>query len=146
MPMSNQKGFTLIELMMVVSIIGILAAIAIPQFSAYRIRAYRCEGYVLADPVRKDIQEYVDVTGRLPGNNAMAGLPEKKSIRGKYVDSIEINHGIISVIFSDSIPSLKGQYLKLIPEVNPSNPTGPLTWEIEKKDEKDTEKGKTANH
>jgi type IV pilus assembly protein PilA len=144
--MNDTRGFTLIELMMVVSIIGILASIAIPQFSAYRIRAYRCEGFVLADPIRKDIQEYIDVTGRLPGNNAIAGLPEKKSIRGKFVESIGIDHGIISVTFSDTISCMKGEYLKLIPEVNPSNPTGPLIWEIEKNEDKNKQNNKTTNH
>jgi type IV pilus assembly protein PilA len=133
--MNDTRGFTLIELMLVMSIIGILASIAIPQFSAYRTRAFHSEGYVLSDPVRKNIQEYVDVTGRIPENNTMAGLPDKKSIRGKYVDSIGITHGIITVTFTDSIPSLKGFYFKLIPEINTSNPTGPLVWSIGKKED-----------
>lgn len=137
--MKNQKGFTLIELITVIAIIGILAAIAVPQFSLYRQRAKVCEGYGLASAVRYDIQDYVDVTGRLPRDNAMAGLAEAENIKGKFVKSIVVKMGTISVFFNDDVEvdNEKDYYFKLIPEINPDNPTGPIVWEILKKDDED---------
>jgi len=135
--MNNEKGFTLIELMVVIAIIGILAAIAIPQFGKYRERAFICEGYSLVSPIRYDIQDYVDATGRLPDDNPMAGLAPKEHIRGKYVESIGVDHGMITLAFNDSQASLAEYYFKLIPEINEDNPTGPLVWTKENKpDEK----------
>lgn len=131
--MNNTKGFTLIELMVVISIIGILAAIAIPQFSKYRARAFISEGYSLVSPVRYDIQDYVDATGVLPDDNAMAGLAPPEQIRGKYVEAIRVDHGTVTVSYNDSEESISEYYFKLIPEINEENPTGPLIWQKEKK-------------
>ena len=133
--MNDSRGFTLIELMIVISIIGILAAIAIPQFQAYRQRGMITEGYSLAGPVRLDIQDYYDTTGVLPENNSMAGLAEAGFIRGKYVESITVEQGAITVSFNDSHESIAGYYFKLIPEINEDNPTGPLVWELKKKEQ-----------
>lgn len=134
--MNSTKGFTLIELMVVISIIGILAAIAIPQFQTYKQKGIITEGYSLAGPVRLDIQDYFDVTGVLPENNTMAGLAQPEFIRGKYVESVTVDQGAITVGFNDSYESLAGYYFKLIPEINADNPTGPLVWEIKKKEER----------
>ncbi|MBT8342353.1 MAG: type II secretion system protein [Desulfatitalea sp.] len=83
--MKTQSGFTLIELMVVVSIIGILAAIAMPQFSAYRTRAFLSEGYQLGGAMRQDVSAYYDTVGALPQDNKAMGFPEPEAIRGKYV-------------------------------------------------------------
>lgn len=133
--MSNAKGFTLIELMVVISIIGVLAAIAVPQFSKYQERTYISEGYSLVSPIRYDIQDYVDATGVLPVDNAMAGLAPKEHIRGKYVASVGVDHGTITVLFNDSKECLIGNFFKLIPEINEDNPTGPLVWTKKNKGE-----------
>lgn len=140
--MKNMEGFTLIELMVVISIIGILAAIAIPQFSEYRARSFICEGYSLVSPIRYDIQDYVDATGVLPDDNAMAGLADPEQIRGKYVEQIRVDKGVVTVLFNDSQPSLEDSYFKLIPEVNQENPTGPLVWN--KKTNEDEESSQEA--
>ena len=69
MLMKKQNGFTLIELTVVITIIGILAAVAIPNFIAYRDKAYLCEGYALSAPVREEVVEYYDHQGIFPVYN-----------------------------------------------------------------------------
>ena len=72
--MKNQKGFTLIELMIVVAIIAILAAIAISQYQDYVIRSQVSEGSSLADGMKTAVAEFYNNTGRFPVDNASAGL------------------------------------------------------------------------
>lgn len=133
--MRDQNGFTLIELMFVVAIIGILAAIAVPNFSAYRARAYEAEGYALADELRQEVCRYYDTLGVLPADNEILGLPEPDAIRGKYVSSLTIHQGTVEIRFDPELRSpTAGKLLRLVPKINQSNPTGPLIWEIERPD------------
>ena len=90
----KQKGFTLIELMIVVAIIGILAAIAIPQYQNYVARAQVAEALVLASGAKTAIAEYRSTTGEWPVDNADAGLAEPAEITGKYVGSVIIGLGV----------------------------------------------------
>jgi len=88
MKKSIQKGFTLIELMIVVAIIAILAAIAIPAYQDYLIRTQVSEGAVLADGAKTAIAEYYSNTGSFPPSNVSAGLAPAANILGKYVISV----------------------------------------------------------
>ena len=88
--MKNQQGFTLIELMIVVAIIAILAAIAISQYQDYVIRSQVSEGSSLADGVKTAVGEYYNNRGQFPDTNAAAGLAQPGSIKGEYVSSINI--------------------------------------------------------
>lgn len=85
-----QKGFTLIELMIVVAIIAILAAIAIPAYQNYLIRAQVSEGAVLADGAKTPITEFYSNTGHFPQANGSAGLASSGSITGKYVTGVNV--------------------------------------------------------
>ena len=102
--MKMQKGFTLIELMIVVAIIAILAAIAISQYQDYVIRSQVSEGSSLADGVKTAVGEYVNNTGRFPTANGSAGLAAPASIVGSYVENVTIANGRITATYESTAP------------------------------------------
>ena len=84
-----QKGFTLIELMIVVAIIAILAAIAIPQYQNYITKSQFSESQTVADGLKTPIVEYFNQTGACPGN--ANGVAKDTSYLGKYVATADVN-------------------------------------------------------
>lgn len=110
-----QKGFTLIELMIVVAIIAILAAIAIPAYQNYLIRAQVSEGAVLTDGAKTAMAEYYSNSGSFPAAsgtaNTTVGLAKADSITGKYVASVNIGtaQGIIEAKFNTTAANTKIQ-------------------------------------
>jgi type IV pilus assembly protein PilA len=95
-----QKGFTLIELMIVVAIIGILAAIAIPAYQDYTVRSQVTEGLNLAGAVKASVAETLAQEGAWPVANADAGI--NAQIEGKYVSDIQVRTGTIDITYSSA--------------------------------------------
>jgi type IV pilus assembly protein PilA len=114
-----QKGFTLIELMIVVAIIGILAAIAIPAYQDYTIRAKVTEGLNLADSAKTSVAESFQ-SGDITGVTAAANSWNSAFTPTKYVQSINIGttSGIITVTYAASVPQISGQTLLLSPYIS----------------------------
>ena len=95
-----QQGFTLIELMIVVASIGILAAVAIPAYQDYTIRARVTEGLSLASAGKTAVSEFWASEGSLPADNAAAGMPAAASISGNEVDNVAVANGVITVEYA----------------------------------------------
>ncbi|MFM9927918.1 pilin [Variovorax sp. H27-G14] len=85
-----QKGFTLIELMIVVAIVGILAAIAMPAYQNYTGKAQVSEGVVIAEGIKRDVELAFTMDGICPDNSKLEidGMAKATDIKGKYVDSV----------------------------------------------------------
>ncbi|HEZ6841507.1 TPA: pilin [Neisseria meningitidis] len=91
-----QKGFTLIELMIVIAIVGILAAVALPAYQDYTARAQVSEAILLAEGQKSAVTEYYLNHGKWPGGNSDAGVASSSTIKGKYVEKVEVAKGVIT--------------------------------------------------
>ena len=124
-----QQGFTLIELMIVVAIIGILAAIAIPAYQDYTIRAQVSEGLNLSGGAKVAVTEHFQDRGALPADNDEAGLGEADTILGNYVTGVEIDAGVITVTYGNTAnAAITDATLVLSPNVLAA---GSVQWECE---------------
>ncbi|MCL5838970.1 pilin [Neisseria meningitidis] len=97
-----QKGFTLIELMIVIAIVGILAAVALPAYQDYTARAQVSEAILLAEGQKSAVTEYYLNHGEWPANNSDAGVASSADIKGKYVQKVEVNNGVVTATMLSS--------------------------------------------
>jgi len=119
------RGFTLIELMIVVAIIAILAAIALPAYQDYTIRSQVSEGVTLADGVKSAVWDFVSNTGRMPPTNLSAGLVGAGSITGSYVSSVNVAGGVITAQFGGKANvDITGKTILM----SPSTTAGAIQW------------------
>ncbi|HFA1337235.1 TPA: pilin, partial [Neisseria gonorrhoeae] len=91
-----QKGFTLIELMIVIAIVGILAAVALPAYQDYTARAQVSEAILLAEGQKSAVTEYYLNHGKWPKDNTSAGVASPSDIKGKYVQKVEVTNGVVT--------------------------------------------------
>ncbi|HFC7448334.1 TPA: pilin [Neisseria meningitidis] len=110
-----QKGFTLIELMIVIAIVGILAAVALPAYQDYTARAQVSEAILLAEGQKSAVTEYYLNHGEWPGDNNSAGVATSTDIKGKYVQSVEVKNGVVTAQMASSNVNneIKGKKLSL---------------------------------
>jgi type IV pilus assembly protein PilA len=128
----RQSGFTLVELMLVVGVIGILAAVAFPAYQDYTIRSRIAEAFGLAGPVQKAVRDYYDRWGVFPEGNAQAGLQAPERYVGNYIRSIRVERGAIAITLGNVGKDFDGRELHLLPAVNSAAPTAPFAWVCEK--------------
>ncbi|UYP51896.1 pilin [Neisseria gonorrhoeae] len=110
-----QKGFTLIELMIVIAIVGILAAVALPAYQDYTARAQVSEAILLAEGQKSAVTEYYLNNGIWPKDNGDAGVASSSSIIGKYVESVTVTNGVVTAkMKSDGVnKEIQGKKLSL---------------------------------
>ncbi|HFB6062655.1 TPA: pilin, partial [Neisseria gonorrhoeae] len=110
-----QKGFTLIELMIVIAIVGILAAVALPAYQDYTARAQVSEAILLAEGQKSAVTEYYLNNGEWPADNGAAGVASSSSIKGKYVKEVEVENGVVTATMNSSNVNneIKGKKLSL---------------------------------
>lgn len=120
-----QHGFTLIELMVVVAIVGILASMAIPAYQTYTIRAQVAEGLNLVGPIKEAVSRYRINRGTFPPTNADAGLPVANSYAGSYVTSISVTDDVVSIVYGNQANAqIAGQAISLTGTSN----GGSISW------------------
>jgi type IV pilus assembly protein PilA len=126
---TNHRGFTLIELMIVIAIIGIGAGLAMPSYQDRVIRAQVAEGLALADMAKQAVAAQHARTGTLPRDNAAADLPPADRIVGNYVSSLAVEGGAVQISFGQlSNRNLAGKVLTLRPATVPGYAQVPIAW------------------
>ncbi len=121
-----QQGFTLIELMIVVAIIGILASLAIPAYQSYTIRAQISEGLNLAGPLKNALASFYNENGAFPADNDEAALETPASYVGNYIQSMTINNGVVEILYgNDANAQINGHIITLTAIPN----DGSVSWD-----------------
>ncbi len=127
--MNKTHGFTLIELMIVVTIIGILASVAMPQYQNYIHKSEMVEPLSMASTLRQDVTAFYVETLTFPSNNAQAAIPAPDKLIGNRITGIEVVNGAIHITLGNKIAKpLNGKVLSFRPAVVDGSPKSPISW------------------
>jgi type IV pilus assembly protein PilA len=125
----RQAGFSWIELVLVLAVVGILAAMTIPSMQDTALRKQVREGLELAGVARKGVEAYWALAGDLPKNNEEAGIPAKDKIVGSLVKEVEVDHGAVHVTFGNNASkAIAGMRVTQRPAVVKDEPKVPIAW------------------
>jgi len=125
----HTRGFTLLEMMVVVGVVAILALMAIPTYQDKFVRDQIAEALPLADIVKPPVALSWAVLQTFPANNATAGLPVAEKIVNNYISSVAVQSGAINITFGNKANHvILGKILTLRPAVVEDAPIVPVTW------------------
>ena len=123
------RGFTLIELVIVMSVIAILALMAVPTFLDRNVRLQVQEGMALATLAKSSVSAFYAAKNELPANNDEALIPPGQKIVGNYVSEVGVEAGAVTVTFGNNVnSSVAGKRLTLRPAIVKDAPTVPIAW------------------
>jgi type IV pilus assembly protein PilA len=123
------RGFTLVEMMAVVTVIAILALMTIPSYLDRIVKAQIEASLPLADIAKKPIGEVWAATQALPADNAAAGLPVADKIVSNYISAVTVNDGAVNLTFGNRANhAIAGKTLTLRPAVVEDAPVVPIAW------------------
>jgi len=124
----SNKGFTLIEMLVVISIIAILALMAMPsQLNSINQKKVK-ETIELVEPFKANIRSFYELNGDFPEDNVAAAMPDADKIIGNYLTSLTVEEGVMHLTFGNKLKSLEGQKLSIYPVYVDGSPTSPISW------------------
>ena len=127
--MKNSKGFTLIELMVVVAIIGILSSVALPAYQVYIQRSEVVEALSMVGTLRENINQYYVEALEFPADNQTAGVPLPEFLIGNRITGVEVENGALHVTLGNKASKpLQGKVLTFRPAVVIGSPVSPISW------------------
>ena len=126
---TRAKGFTLIELMIVVAIIGVLMSLTLPSYQQYTVKTQLSEAVQMSMSFKNEVANYYNQYQKMPANNLEAGLPEPELLIGNYVTSVTIKDGAIHILLGNKInQNLQGRTISLQPFTVAGSPKSPIAW------------------
>lgn len=125
----SASGFTLIEVMVTVAVIGVLATLAIPSYHQRVVRAQVSESLALTEAIRGDVESFYRQNRQFPRDNQAAGLPPADKLLGNYVTGVALENGALHVSLGNYVNKMvEGQTITLQPLVVEDSPRSPLSW------------------